>query len=42
MKYNYASVEIKREGDDIRVDLAVKNYENDDVLKKVVLVKRDL
>lgn len=42
MKFNYATVEITKESDDIKVSLAIKNYHNEDVISKEVSVKKDL
>ena len=42
MKVNYATVEVTKEDGDIKVNLAIKNYENEDVLTKVISVNRDL
>ena len=43
MEFNYASVEIETTNDnDIKIELAIKNYYNEDVAKKIVLVNKEL
>lgn len=43
MEFNYATVEVQKTTDnDIKVDLAIKNYYNDDVVKKEILVNKEL
>jgi hypothetical protein len=42
MEFNYASVELEKTSDDIKVVLAIKSYDNDDVVKKEILVNKEL
>lgn len=42
MEHNWASIEVENVKDDIKVDIKVRNEDNEEVQQKVFFVKKDL